>query len=152
MFATRLTRVTRALHATNPDAALERAGRAAPDWAGGTRIGEAIKAFNDHYGRRGMARGAVVVVLSDGWERGDADLLGQEMERLHRLAHRVIWVNPRRANDQYRPLTAGMDAALPHVDAFLSGHSLDALDEVVDAIAGGRSSGPDARRMTLSRT
>ncbi|MDQ2728755.1 MAG: VWA domain-containing protein, partial [Actinomycetota bacterium] len=137
VFATRLTRITRSLHATNPDAALERAGRAAPDWAGGTRIGEAIKAFNDRYGRRGMARGAVVVVLSDGWDRGDAALLGQEMGRLRRLAHRVIWVNPRRASNQYRPLTAGMDAALPHVDTFLSGHSVAALDEVLAAIAGG---------------
>lgn len=136
VFATRLTRVTRALHAANPDAALERAGRAAPDWAGGTRLGDAMKAFNDRYGRRGMARGAVVVVLSDGWERGDAALLGQEMARLRRLAHRVIWVNPRRASDRYQPLTAGMSAALPHVDAFLSGHSVGALDEVVAAIAG----------------
>ncbi|MDQ6839740.1 MAG: VWA domain-containing protein [Actinomycetota bacterium] len=136
VFATRLTRVTRALHAANPDLALARAGRAAPDWAGGTRIGEAIKAFNDRYGRRGMARGAVVVILSDGWERGDAALLGQEMGRLQRLAHRVIWVNPRRAADRYRPLAAGMDAALPYVDVFLSGHSLSALDDVLAAIAG----------------
>lgn len=138
VFATRLTRLTRALGVRHPDAALERAGRVAPDWSGGTRIGEAIRAFNDHYGRPGMARGAVVVVLSDGWERADPSLLGREMERLRRLSHRVVWVNPRRASDRFQPLTAGMAAALPHVDVLVSGHSLAALDEVVEALGSGR--------------
>jgi uncharacterized protein len=138
VFATRLTRLTRALRVTNPNLALERAGRAAPDWSGGTRIGEAVKAFNDGYGRRGVARGAIVVIISDGWETGDASLLDREMSRLHRLAYQLIWINPRLAGASYRPLTAGMVAARPHVDRFLSGHSLDAMEEVVEAIASAR--------------
>ena len=116
VFATRLTRLTKVLHAGNPDHALHRAGQAAPDWSGGTRIGQALEAFNERYGRRGMARGAVVVIVSDGWERDDPALLGREMERLHRLAHRVIWVNPRKAAPGYEPAVGGMAAALPHVD------------------------------------
>ena len=138
VFATRLTRLSRELRNVSPDVALERAGRTAPDWSGGTRIGEALKAFNDQHGRRGTARGAVVVILSDGWERGEPDLLARELGRLGRLAHRLIWVNPRSASERYEPLTAGMAAALPHVDAFLSGHSLHALGELVDAIGGRR--------------
>lgn len=137
VFATRLTRLTRPLSASNPEVALARASAAAPDWSGGTRIGAALKAFNDGYGRRGMARGAVVVIVSDGWERDDPALLGQEMARLARLAHRVVWVNPRRAAERYQPLAGGMAAALPHVDAFVSGHSVSALDEVLAAISGG---------------
>lgn len=135
VFATRLTRVTHALRTSNPDVALARAGRSAPDWSGGTRIGAAIKAFNDNYGRRGMARGAVVVIVSDGWDRDDPELLRREMERLSRLPYRLIWVNPRRARAGYEPLVGGMAAALPYVDAFLSGHSLAALDEVLAAIS-----------------
>lgn len=135
VFATRLTRLTRALSTRHPDLALRRAGAAAPDWSGGTRIGMAIKTFIDTYGRRGMARGAVVVIVSDGWEHGDPALLGREMERLGRLAHRIVWVNPRRASPRYQPLAGGMAAALPHVDAFVSGHSIAALDEVLAAIA-----------------
>ena len=95
VFATRLTRVTRALAARHPERAIQRAAAAAPDWSSGTRIGDALKEFNDRHGRRGMARGAVVVILSDGWERGDPTLVGREMERLARLAHRIVWVNPR---------------------------------------------------------
>lgn len=135
VFATRLTRLTRALAATNPDLALRRATAAAPDWSGGTRIGAALAAFLDEHGRRGLARGAVVVIVSDGWETGDPALLGEQMARLARLAHRVVWVNPRSAGPDYQPLVAGMAAALPHVDAFVSGHSVAALDEVVAAIA-----------------
>lgn len=151
VFSTRLTRLTPALRGCPPDEALRRAGRAAPDWAGGTRIGEAFKSFNDRYGRRGVARGSVVVVLSDGWDCGDPALLGREMERLGRLAHRVIWVNPRRAAPGYSPLVAGMAAALPHVDTFVSGHSLAALDQVLQAIAAPtprrhRAGAPAARR------
>ena len=136
VMATRLTRLTRALAVSDPDLALANAARAAPDWSGGTRIGLALKAFLDGHGRRGMARGAVVVIVSDGWERGDAALLGEQMARLSRLAHRVIWVNPRSAAEQYEPLAAGMAAALPHVDVFVSGHSLQALERVVAAISG----------------
>src|SRR5689334_24922106 len=100
-FATRLTRVTRALASRNPERALQRAAAAAPDWSSGTRIGDALKAFNDRHGRRGMARGAVVVILSDGWERGDPQLVGREMARLERLAHRIVWVNPRVSADAF---------------------------------------------------
>jgi uncharacterized protein with von Willebrand factor type A (vWA) domain len=134
-FATRLTRLTRALRVAQPHVAIARASAAAPDWSGGTRIGEAIKRFLDDYGRRGLARGAVVVIVSDGWERDDPTLLAEQMERLHRLAHRVVWVNPRRADPRYEPLTGGMAAALPHCDAFVSGHTLRALEEVVAAVA-----------------
>ncbi|HET9092165.1 MAG TPA: VWA domain-containing protein [Acidimicrobiales bacterium] len=134
VFSTRLTRVTRTLRG-RPDAALERAGRTVPDWSGGTRLGEAVQAFNDDHGRRGMARGAVVVIISDGWDRGDPSLLGREMERLGRLAHRVVWVNPRKARPGYAPLAGGMAAALPHVDAFVAGHNLAAFDEVLSVLA-----------------
>jgi uncharacterized protein with von Willebrand factor type A (vWA) domain len=135
VFATRLTRVTRALREGRARAAVERASAAAPDWAGGTRLGEAVRTFNDRHGRRGMARDAVVVIFSDGWERGDPALLGREMERLARLAYRIVWVNPRVAAPGFAPLTGGMAAALPHVDELVSGHSLAALDAVVEAVA-----------------
>jgi uncharacterized protein len=134
VFATRLTRLTRALRGRNPEAAIQRAATVAPDWSGGTRIGEALKAFTDRHGRRGLAHGAVVVILSDGWERGDPGHLGREMERLARLAHRIVWVNPRVAGRDFAPLTGGMAAALPHCDALLSGHTLAALDQVADAL------------------
>ncbi len=134
VFATRLTRLTRALSAGHPDVALQRAAATAPDWSGGTRIGGAIKTFNDEHGRRGVARGAVVVIVSDGWECDDPSLLGREMERLARLAHHIVWVNPRKASDRYQPLVGGMAAALPHVDTFVSGHSVRALDDVLVAI------------------
>ncbi|MEA2426669.1 MAG: uncharacterized protein QOF37_297 [Thermoleophilaceae bacterium] len=134
VFATRLTRVTRALRGRDPRAAIARATAAAPDWSGGTRIGEALKEFNDRHARRGMARGAVVVILSDGWECGDPATVGREMERLRRLAHRIVWVNPRAAGGEFAPLAGGMEAAAPHVDALLSGHSVEALDAVVEAI------------------
>ena len=134
VMATRLTRLSRALAAGHPDAALARAAQAAPDWSGGTRIGAALKTFLDVYGRRGLARGAVVVIVSDGWERADPALLGEQMARLARLAHRVIWVNPRSAAEDYQPLAGGMAAALPHVDVLLSGHSLEALEHLITAI------------------
>ena len=134
VFATRLTRVTRPLREGRAHAALERASAAAPDWAGGTRLGEALRTFNDRFGRRGLARDAVVVVFSDGWERADPALVGREMERLARLAYRIVWVNPRVAAPGFAPSTGGMAAALPHVDELVSGHSVEALDAVVDAI------------------
>ena len=138
VFATRLTRVTRALAARNPERAMARAAVAAPDWSSGTRIGDALKEFNDRHGRRGMARGAVVVILSDGWEIGDPMLVGREMERLARLAHRIVWVNPRVGAGAFSVQAGGMVAALPYCDAFVSGHSFEALGEVVAAI-GARS-------------
>lgn len=134
VFATRLTRLTRALAGRRPERAIQRAAAAAPDWSSGTRIGEALKAFNDRYGRRGIARGAVIVILSDGWERGDPLLVGREMERLSRLAHRIVWVNPRVGATAFSVRAGGMVAALPHCDALVSGHSFAALGEVVAAI------------------
>jgi uncharacterized protein with von Willebrand factor type A (vWA) domain len=136
-FATQLTRLTRALGSKNPERAIQRAAAAAPDWSSGTRIGDALKAFNDRHGRRGMARGAVIVILSDGWERGDPAVVGTQMERLARLAHRIVWVNPRVGASDYSPRAGGMAAALPHCDALVSGDTLTALGDVVDAIAGG---------------
>jgi uncharacterized protein with von Willebrand factor type A (vWA) domain len=133
-FATRLTRLTRALRSRSPERAIQRAAAAAPDWSSGTRIGDALKEFNDRHGRRGMARGALVVILSDGWERGDPALVAREMERLSRLAHRIVWVNPRASAAGFSPRAGGMAAALPYCDALVSGHSLEALDEVIEAI------------------
>jgi uncharacterized protein with von Willebrand factor type A (vWA) domain len=135
VFATRLTRLTRMLADGRPDAAYRAVARAATDWSGGTRIGEALTTFLDDHGRRGVARGAIVVIVSDGWEVGDPALLAEAMRRLRRLAHHVIWVNPRSARPGFEPLVAGLRAALPYVDTVVSGHSLRALDEVVAAIA-----------------
>ena len=134
VFATRLHRLTRPLALQQPAVAMARAMAQTPDWAGGTRIGEALKAFNDDHGRRGLGRGSVVVIVSDGWESGDPQLLAREMQRLARLAYRIVWVNPRKQAADYRPLVGGMAAALPYVQNFVSGHSLAALDEVVAAI------------------
>jgi hypothetical protein len=134
VFATRLTRLTRALASRNPERAIQRAAAAAPDWSSGTRIGDALREFNNRHGRRGMARGAVVVILSDGWERGDPLLVGRELERLARLAHRIVWVNPRVGAGGFSVQSAGMRAALPYCDALVSGHSFQALDEVAEAI------------------
>jgi uncharacterized protein with von Willebrand factor type A (vWA) domain len=136
VFATRLTRLTRPLTLTHPDIAYRKAAAAAPDWAGGTRIGRALMEFIDLYGRRGLARGAVVVIVSDGWEVDDPAIVGEAMARLSRLAHHTIWVNPRKAATAYQPLVGGMAAALPYVDTFVSGHSVRALEEVMAAIHG----------------
>jgi hypothetical protein len=136
VFATRLTRITRALASRRPDRAIHRAAAAAPDWSSGTRIGNALKEFTDRHGRRGMARGAVVVIISDGWERGDPEVVAREMARLRRLAHRIVWVNPRVAAGDFEVRAGGMVAALEHCDALVSGHSYEALAEVIDAIGG----------------
>jgi uncharacterized protein with von Willebrand factor type A (vWA) domain len=132
---TRLTRVTRELRLRDPDRALAASGSAIPDWSGGTRLGEVLKAFLDRWGQRGTARGAVVVICSDGWERGGPELLGEQMARLRRLAHAIVWVNPHKGRAGYEPLTGGMQAALPYVDAFVSGHSLAAFEELTGVIA-----------------
>ncbi len=131
---TRLTRITLALRTADPERALVRAGEQVPDWSGGTRLGETMKAFLDRWGARGMARGAVVVVFSDGWERGDASELGEQMQRLHRLAHRVVWVNPHRGKEGYEPVQQGIRAALPHCDDLVAGHSLKAFAEVLEVV------------------
>ena len=135
VFATRLTRLTRALGGRNPEAAIQRAVAAAPDWSSGTRIGEALRDFNDRYGRRGMARGAVLVILSDGWERADPALVGREMERLQRMAHRIVWVNPRAGAAGFSPGRGGWAAGRPHGAGRVSGLALTAL--VVGAAARG---------------
>ena len=131
VFGTRLTRVTRDLEGREPDRALARAADRVTDWSGGTRIGAAIAELNREHGRR-IGRGAVVVVLSDGWDRGDPDLLGAEMARLRRTAHRLVWLNPLAADPRYEPLTRGMRAALPHVDHLLPGNSIASLEALAD--------------------
>ncbi len=140
---TRLTRLTRELSNRDPDRALAAAADTVADWSGGTRLGEALAAFNDEWGCRGMARGAVVVVLSDGWDRGDPALMAEQMQRLHRVAHRVVWVNPLKATPGYAPLARGMAAALPHVDEFVEGHSIESLEHLADVVCG-RATSSDA--------
>src|SRR5215216_6759747 len=136
VFGTRLTRVTAELAGRDPDRALDRAAAAAGDWSGGTRIGDALAALNREHGRR-LGRGAIVVLLSDGWDRGDPEQLATEMARLQRCAHRLIWLNPLKADPSYEPLTRGMQAALPHVDDFLAGNSLASLTELAVLMEGG---------------
>jgi uncharacterized protein with von Willebrand factor type A (vWA) domain len=132
---TRLTRVTRELATRDPDRALRQAGARVHDWSGGTRLGEGLRRFNDLWGVRGMARGAIVVILSDGWDRGDPEVLAEQMARLHRVAHRVVWVNPLKVTPGYAPLARGMAAALPYVDDFVEGHSVAALEELARVIS-----------------
>ncbi|WP_205473839.1 VWA domain-containing protein [Nocardioides sp. SYSU D00038] len=133
---TRLTHLTRALRSRDAERALVLAGETVPDWSGGTRLGETLRIFLDRWGQRGLARGAVVVVFSDGWERGDASLLAEQMQRLARLAHRVVWVNPHRGKAGYEPVQQGVVAALPHCDDFVAGHSLATYAELVEVVAG----------------
>jgi uncharacterized protein with von Willebrand factor type A (vWA) domain len=133
-FGTRLTRVTRELERRNPDRALRAASRAVPDWAGGTRIGANLKALNDTSGRLGMTRGAVVVIVSDGWERGDIVALEHEMRRLYLASHTIVWVNPLAGEPGYEPLAQGMAVALPYVDHFLPGHNLRSLETLADVL------------------
>ncbi|KUM33160.1 vWA domain-containing protein [Arthrobacter sp. EPSL27] len=137
VFSTRLTRLTRQLSLRDPDDALARAADSAPDWSGGTRIADSIRRFVDEHGRRGLARGAVVVIFSDGWAQEDPGSVAAQMARLRRLAHTIIWVNPRKAAPGYQPLAGGMAAALPFCDTFVSGHSYTALAAVAAAIRGG---------------
>lgn len=135
---TRLTRLTRELGGRDPDIAVRRAAATVVDYSGGTRLGAGLREFNDRWGARGMARGSVVVIVSDGWDRGDPAELSEEMGRLSRVAHRVVWVNPLKASPGYQPLARGMAAALPHVDQFVEGHSLAALEELAVLIGGRR--------------
>ena len=138
VLGTRLTRITRALSWRDPDAALADAARLVEDWYGGTRLGAGLAFFNDRWGNRGMARGAIVVIMSDGWDRGDPEALAREMARLHRVARRVVWVNPLRASPGYEPVARGMAAALPFVDDFVDGHSLASLEALIAVVAGDR--------------
>jgi uncharacterized protein len=135
-FGTRLTRLTEELAGRDPERALEEASKQVVDWSGGTRIGASLKAFNDLYGRRALSRGAVVVIVSDGWEREDTATVGREMARLARCAYAVVWVNPLKGHPDYEPLAGGMRAALPHVDRFLPGHNLASLEDLAGVLAG----------------
>jgi uncharacterized protein with von Willebrand factor type A (vWA) domain len=132
---TRLTRVTRAMRIRDGEAAVAAAGDAVPDWSGGTRLGEVMQAFLDRWGQRGVARGAVVVIMSDGWERGDSALLREQMRRLHRLAHRVVWVNPHQGKDGYLPVQGGIVAAMPYIDDFVAGHSMATFEQALEVVA-----------------
>jgi uncharacterized protein len=132
---TRLTRVTTALRLRDPEEALKAAGQSVPDWSGGTRLGESIRAFIAGWGQRGMARGSVVVIASDGWERGDPRLLGEQVARLQRLAHAVVWMNPHRGKVGYQPVQGGIAAVLPYVDQLVAGHSLASFAELLKVVA-----------------
>ncbi|MGL5858364.1 MAG: vWA domain-containing protein [Angustibacter sp.] len=133
---TRLTRVTTGLGHRDVERALRCAGRQVPDWSGGTRLGETLRVFEERWGRPGLVRGAVLVICSDGWERGDPALLAEQVGRLSRLAHRVVWVNPHRGKDGYQPVQRGMAAVLPWVDDFVAGHSVDAYARLMEVVAG----------------
>jgi uncharacterized protein len=132
---TRLTRVTTALRRRDPEEALKAAGQSVPDWSGGTRLGESIRAFTVRWGQRGMARGSVVVIASDGWERADPRLLGEQVARLSRLAHTVVWMNPHRGKVGYQPVQGGIAAVLPYVDHLVAGHSLASFAELLKVVA-----------------
>ena len=148
VFGTRLTRITRQLRVRNIDAALERVSKEVQDWAGGTRIGESLLTFNTKWSRRVLGRGAMVLVISDGWDRGDVDLLRKEMARLQRSSYRLIWLNPLLGSPTYQPLTRGIQAALPYVDDFLPIHNLDSLESLAYALADVTGRRP-VRRQTL---
>jgi uncharacterized protein with von Willebrand factor type A (vWA) domain len=135
VFSTRLTRITRSLQIRDLDQALRNVGVLVNDWAGGTRIGESLKYFNFEWGRRVLGRGAIVLIISDGWDRGDVELLDREMARLKRSCHRIIWLNPLLGAPEYEPLTRGIQAALPHIDHFLSVHNLASLEDLAKRLA-----------------
>lgn len=137
---TRLTRITRELSSHDPDRAIGAAADAVSDWSGGTRLGDTLAEFNEMWGIRGMARGATVVILSDGWDRGSPEVMAEQMARLHRVTHRLVWVNPLKATPGYQPLAQGMAAALPYVDDFIEGHSLHSLERLADVLADDRAS------------
>jgi uncharacterized protein with von Willebrand factor type A (vWA) domain len=135
-FGTRLTRLTPHLAGRDPDVALARASMALSDWGGGTRIGESLAAYNRVFGRRGLTRGAVVVIASDGWERGDLSVLDRQLDTISRQADTLMWVNPLKGHDGFEPLAGGMQIALRHVDDFLEGHNLAALEALGVALRG----------------
>ncbi len=149
---TRLTRITREMGRRDPEAALRAVAAAVNDWSGGTRLGESIQQFNDLWGVRGLARGAIVVICSDGWDRGAPEVMSAEMGRLSRVARRIIWVNPLKASPGYAPLARGMAAALPYVDLFVEGHSVSSLEELARRVAGGREGNRPSVEVELART
>jgi uncharacterized protein with von Willebrand factor type A (vWA) domain len=136
VFGTRLSRLTEEFRTRDPEQALAAAAQRVVDWAAGTRIGASLHTFNDIWGRRALTRGAVVVIVSDGWEREDPALVAREMVRLQRAAYTVVWVNPLKGNPDYQPLAEGMRAALPYVDRFVAGHNLASLEELAGLLAG----------------
>ncbi len=135
LFATRITRITRQLRYRSIDQAIAEVSRAVPDWAGGTRIGEAVKTFNYQWLRRTLRGQAIVMIISDGWDRGDPDLLARETSRLQRSCHRLMWLNPLLGSPDYRPLTQGMQAALPYIDDFLPVHNMNSLQALADHLS-----------------
>lgn len=149
VFGTRLTRITRQLHQRDIDDAIDAVTKQVVDWSGGTRIGDAIKSFNFLWGRRVLGRGPVLLLISDGWDRGDADLLRREMSRLQRSCHRLIWLNPLLGNPNYQPLTIGMQAALPFVDDFLPVHNLESLGQLGERLSSLGSERPVRRQARI---
>ncbi len=147
LFGTRLTRITRYLRRCDIDEALSAVSHTVTDWSGGTRIGEALKSFNYLWSRRVLGRGAVVLIISDGWDRGDIPLLRREMKRLSLSCHRLIWLNPLLGDEEYEPLTQGMRAAIPFIDDFLPVHNLEALEQLAAALS---APTPIRRRTLLS--
>ncbi len=150
-FGTRLTNITRHMGARDVDAALAAAGAEAQDWEGGTRIGACLHAFNRDWSRRVMGQGAVVLLITDGLDRGDPEALGREMERLHLSARRLIWLNPLLRWDGFAPKARGIAAMLPHVDCFRAGHNIAALEGLAQAIREARDGGEKARLMEMLR-
>lgn len=148
VFGTRLTRITRQLRVRNIDSALERVSKEVQDWAGGTRIGESLLTFNTRWARRVLGQGAIVLIISDGWDRGDVEVLRREMARLQRMSFRLIWLNPLLGSPTYQPLTRGIQAALPYVDDFLPVHNLDSLEALALSLSDVTTRRP-VRRQTL---
>jgi uncharacterized protein with von Willebrand factor type A (vWA) domain len=136
VFGTRLTRITRLLRNRDIDEAVADVGRQVLDWGGGTRIGEALKEFNFRWGRRVLGHGAIVLLISDGWDRGDPEIIRREAARLQRTSHRLIWLNPLLGREGYQPLTRGLQAALPYVDDFRPVHNLQSLEQLGDVLSG----------------
>jgi uncharacterized protein with von Willebrand factor type A (vWA) domain len=148
VFGTRLTRITRQLRHRDIDDAIDLVSKQVTDWSGGTRIGDAVREFNYRWGRRVLGRGPVVLLISDGWDRGDPQMLRREMDRLQRSCHRLIWLNPLLGSAGYEPLTVGMQAALPFVDDFLPVHNLVSLEQLGKQLST-LSAKPPARRQRV---
>jgi uncharacterized protein with von Willebrand factor type A (vWA) domain len=146
VFSTRLTRITRQLKERNLDRALREVSRAVPDWSGGTRIGEALRSFNFQWGRRVLGRGALTLVISDGWDCGEIDVLSEEISRLQRSSRRLLWLNPLLGAPDYQPLTRGIQAALPYIDDFLPVHNLASLEDLATHLANVSERRPDRRQ------
>ncbi|MGH2408896.1 MAG: vWA domain-containing protein [Chloroflexota bacterium] len=148
VFGTRLTRISRQLRSSDPDVAIQAVTRHVPDWSGGTRIGEVLSTFNHRWARRVLGNGAIVMIISDGWDRGDPAHLAAEMQRLRRSSYRLVWLNPLLGSIHYRPLTQGIQAALPYVDDFLPVHSLESLASLASLLNQIQEGRPDRRHIS----